>query len=726
MILLVGGLLLGHLTDQSAAWLGALLTVLTEGGLCCLIVVAAGGYGYKIARWLGGRAAPTALVVFTACGLGLWMLSTAVLAVGVATTGGLRGWLWWPVLAVGVVLAAWQGRKAMEAWRLPARFDGRALVWVVLAAAVAIWLAGATLMPGLMVTADRYDVLEYHLQVPREFFSAQHIGELRHNCYSYYPLGVEMLFLLAMCLRNGAYEGMYLAKMLHGAFGVLAVGVVFAALRREDDTRGRFAAAILGTLPIVIYLSWLAMVELAAVFYTALALLWLRQWLTDGRAGSAACIGIALGAACATKYLSVGLVAGPVLAAMIVMACAKRPRLARLAHVWAAAVVCLVLLAPWLMRNYATTGNPVFPLATTAFGRGHWSAESQQRWIAGHRPGMHAPVPQPPGWQPVPAPGRLELFYDHLMVAEKLCPPVLLLAGVGICIVLAAGRGAALWDWSIVIVFALQAAVWAAFTHQMPTRFLAPAMVPISLLAGTALSALASLRENPFKSAPAPPPAHEAAWGRPVAVALLVLALAVNLITTYVMYRKCTRSAPPLHGQPGKSMTMLRFLHAQAGVPLDSRFMLVGESRCWYWPIDSVYATAFDSHPLAEMIERGLSPTEMLAELKSLGVTHIATGWGELWRLATSYGYPAALSSELFQRWQRGEQAGLSVLEQFEALGARRLTVFEDEMFDAYLPWDPDKGSLMWPRLTIHAMPWAPVTTQPASGPSTQTANTGS
>jgi len=731
MILLVGGLLLGHLAGPSQAWIGALLTILTEGGLACLVVIAAGGYGWKITRWLAGRSVPRSLVVFTGCGLGLWMLSSAVLVVGMAFTGALKGWLWWPVVALGVVLAGWQGRKAMESWQMPNRFDGRALIWVALSLAAAIWLAGATLMPGLMFTADRYDVLEYHLQVPREFFAAQHIGQLRHNCYSHYPLGVEMLFLLAMCLRNGAYEGMYLAKMLHGAFGVLAVGVVFAALKRDDDPRGRFSAGILATLPIVIGLGWLAMVELAAVFYTVLAVLWLRRWLSDGRAGNALCIGVAIGAACATKYLSVGLVAGPILATMVVMALAKRPILGRMAHVPVAAIVCVLLMAPWLLRNYSTTGNPVFPLATTVFGRGHWSAQSQQRWIDGHRPGSHAPVPAPEGWQSAETPGRIELLYDNLMVAEDLSPLTLLLAGVAVCMFVAAGSTTTLWDWSLLVVFGLQVAVWTAFTHEMPTRFLAPAMGPVSLLAGAALAKVFCLRRNPFKQGGGK--AQDTGWGRPVAVALISLTLAVNLITTYLMYQKRTEHLPAsqaFHGQGGSEMAMVQYLHTHAGVPLDARFMLVGESRCWYWPIDSLYATAFDEHPIAKMIEDGRTADEMLATLKGEGITHLAVGWGELWRLAVTYGYPASLTEGLFEDWSLGQSPGLGVLDQFEAMGAKRLAGLDDVQFRAYLPWDISKGSLMWPQLTVYAMPWTPLAitpdTMPASAPSTQATSSGS
>lgn len=720
MILLAAGGMGGLLIGRSASWLRALMMVVTEGGLAGLIIIAAGGWGYPIVRKLAPPDAPRALVVATACGLGLWLLGTAVLVVGSAFTGALRPWVWWPVIAGGVILAAWQGRKAMESWQLPMRFDARAMVWIILGAAAGIWLAGATRPPGLMVTADTYDVLEYHLQVPREFFNQQHIGELQHNCYSYYPLGVEMLFLLAMCMRNGAYEGMYLAKILHGAFAVLAVAAIYGALKRDDESRGRFAAILLGTIPMLIYLSWLAMVELAVVFYTVLAVLWLRQWLLKCQWGSAACVGIAVGAACAVKYLSVGLVAGPVILAMIVMSFRSGRWIERLAHVQLVALGCLVLFSPWLIRNLATTGNPVFPLATETFGRGHWTAESQQRWQDGHGPDLLPPVPQPPPWQAGYAPGRLELFYDNLVTAQQLSPMVLLLAGVGICVLIAAGKSAAPWDLSLAIILAGQIGVWIAFTHQMPTRFLAPAVVPVCLLAGWVLSMVAGLRANPLRRHSGQP--ERAGWGRPASIALLCAALGANLMIGYRMYRRMAESYDQyaeVHAMPagisGLSMSKRFSLDPAIALPADAQFMLIGEVRGWYWPDDTIYATAFDTHPLAAMIDRGDSPEQILADLRSRGVTHIVVSWYEIWRLASSYGYHASLSAELFDQWQAGGQPDLGVLRQLLPLGVRK--VADVDAFYATLRWDTEKRRLQWPLMTIYAMPWAPVTARPAASP---------
>ena len=170
---------------------------------------------------------------------------------------------------------------------------------------------------------DSYDVLEYHLQLPREYHDAGRIQTLNHNIYSHFPLGTEMLFLLGMCLRGGAYRGVYLAKLMSGLFGVVAVAGVFGSLRcrgekpsPDDEFRRRATVALLATAPWVIYFSWLAMAELAQICYLALALVWLRRWLKARSARSAGWIGAMLGAACAVKYLSVGLIAAPVLVAV--------------------------------------------------------------------------------------------------------------------------------------------------------------------------------------------------------------------------------------------------------------------------------------------------------------------------------------------------------------------------------------------------------------------------
>jgi hypothetical protein len=646
LILLASGLMLAHLAGfASGYWAAALLLVVTEGGMAALIVIAAGGYAFPVVRRLSPPSAPPGLRAVTACGLGLWMLSSAMLVVG--SVGGLLGnWLWWIVIAAGVMLAAWQGRKTLEAWRPPARYDGRSLLWVVVALAAGLWLAGAARAPGRIGVADPYDELEYHLQVPREYYNCGQIHELRHNCYSYYPLGMEMLFLTGMCLRGGAYEGMYLAKMLHGVFWCLAVGGVFLSLRRDDETRGRFAAGLLATVPMMLYLSFMALAELPGVCYLAIALLWLREYLRDSTWKAALCIGLMLGASCAFKYLSVGLVAAPVL---LVMTGASLLKARKLAHLPLVAFATLLLFSPWLVRNTIYTGNPVFPLATDIFGKGHWSDESNKRWVDGHAPDPRPPVPQPADWKMTPKPDRPEMFFYNFLTSQLFGPMLLIIAAVAVATMIAHAKRPDPWDICLLATALLQLAAWTAFTPGMPPRFVVPVMVPITLLAGGVLARLAQVQVNPLKR-DSVRPAH-GAWGLVPAAVIFAATAGVNLFVGHEIFRVATRGIPEPPLPENRIARELPPYNHAAELPQGSRLLLVGEVPAFYFPANTVYATAFDTHLLAELIDRGLSARQIHSELRRSGITHIWVNWWEILRLATTYGYPEPLSREALRRW---------------------------------------------------------------------------
>ena len=671
LILLAGGLTLVYLTGEGKALLRAILTTLTELSMAGFVVVAGGGFGWLVVRRIAPDSSPTALKVITACGLGLWMLSTAVLVVGSATTGLLGPLFWWPVISVGVILAAWQGRKSLEVWKPPKRSDARALIWVILAVAAGLWLAGATFPTGRVRASESYDVQEYHLQVPREFYNAGHVGELPHNCYSYYPLGVEMLSLLAMALRGGAYDGMYLAKFLHGAFAVLTVGGIFVSLKSGDEARGRFAAVLVGTTPLVIFLSSLAMVEMAVLFYMALAVLWLRQWIAIPSARSAACIGLTLGAACAMKYLSVGFIVAPIAAVMLVSALRSRKRLA---HLPLAAMMTLIPFTPWLTRNLVYTRNPVFPLATTILGRGpNWTEESQQRWIDGHGPESKPPVPVPPGYKAPEAPNRTKMFVEKFLLSHMFGPLLVISALVAICALASTrGRGDP-WDLSLIGILAVQLAVWVLATHEMPWRFLTPALVPIALLAGGALARLAAVQVNPLKKNAMA--SNRGPWGLPIACTIFATVVIMNIVTAFNVYISIT-GRKPMHGVPGELLTWRNELEHESlklKLPDNTKFLLVGEARGFYFPPNTVYATAFDPHPLAKMVSAGLTPRQIASKLRGRGITHMFVNWAEIWRLAATYGYPASLSAELYERRQKGRRPGLKVLDDLTDHGLRLL-----------------------------------------------------
>ncbi len=739
---IVAGVIFFLATGVSGGALRAVATIAIDGACAAAIVLSAGGWAYPVVRRVAGARAPRALTVLTAMGLGLWAYSSVLLGVG-SLLGGLTAWLWWPVVAVGLLLGLWQAWPTFSRFTPGSRTPGRVLLWMLLVAMAAFWMAGASLPPGTVGGADAYDVLSYHLQVPREHYHAGQIGQLQHNCYSYFPMGGEMLFLLGMILRGGPWDGMYLAKFMHGAFGVLAVAAMLTAHRRDDPDKRRdwYAAGLLASTPVLIELSWLAFVELAQVFYLVLAVLWVRHWLdasvpvedrpvedrlgnhgADGKdqadapepspARYALLAGAACGAACATKYLAVGFVAGPVLAVMLA---SMVVRLRRIRGVLLAGAMAAALMSPWLVRNAALTGNPVFPLATETFGRAHWSAMSQQRWIAGHQPGDHPPVPEPEHLVRVPGPDRLNRFTSNFLMSKRIGPVSVLLGVAAIAVLLAERRRRDAWFALLVAVAGLQLVVWTGWTRGMPTRFLTPIVVPLCLLGGYVLQRVEQFAQMRAQLARSDMDSTSRPSRSPSKGARTVFGfgIGVNILVTVLSFPS-NGTDETLQGMPAEALAVAPMLRAgQTPVPDDARFLLVGKADAFYFPPGSVYATAFDANLLAEMMRSGLHGSEALAKLRAMGVTHIWVDWAEIWRLAGTYGYAPIIADELLARYRAGMPPGLKILDEMQLSGAEPIGMGRP----ATLPtrptrpdprWHPFAFPQTWPRWVLYRVPAEP------------------
>ena len=712
---------------QAGGWKLLSLTgmlLLNELALVALILVAAGGYGNLLVRQIAPADSPAPLRVASGCVVGLWMLSTVMLLVGTLGHGLLRAWVWWPVLGLGAALGFYQARGIYNRLRAPRMLDGRALLWVVVAIAAGLWLAGVVRQPGLSYDAAS---LEFHLQVPREFYQAGQITVLPHNVYSHLPLGSQMLSLLAMCLRGGAYEGMYLAKLLHGAWWALAIAAVFGSLRKDDDWRGRFATALMATAPATLFFGWLAGAELAGMCCTVLALLWLRQWLRGSSVRSAWLVGMMLGVALTVGYEWLASAAVPILVVMLI-ATVRQAR--RGPQFVLACGAMLVLASPWLIRTAAYTGNPVFPYATETLGKGTWSDEQVQRWDSAHAATVKAPVPQPAGWQKPDAPTIAERLYSGFLTSEFIGPFLLLICAVSLCALLARKGPPDGWNWALVGVLAAQLVWWAKWTAGGFLGII-PAIIPVILLAADGLSRLAEMQTNPLKKHATRPP--HGPWGQAPAIVVLVALVGVNVITAYGVYGSTApHQFQPL--RPGRQIAA-QLLRA-AELDDNARIMLVGNTGAFYFPDNTVYATAFDSQPLAQWVRQGLSPEQMLRKLHDMGVTHVWVAWPQVWYLSQTIGFDGELAGGLWTQAEQGQRPGIECLAQLERLGV--VVAMEVDRFGSTPATQPTSAPTTqptsapvagprafpadWPAITIYAMPWARAVAGPASLPASSPA----
>ena len=214
-------------------------------------------------------------------------------------------------------------------------------------------------------------------------------------------------------------------------------------------------------------------------------------------------------------------------------------------------------------------------------------------------------------------------------------------------------HGATSWQLAFLAVLVIQVGVWAAVTHDMPTRFLAVAVVPMALLGGDLLARLSRVASVPFRK---PMDSSGAPWGRAVAVVLVVLMAVVNLWTASGMLSNATAGPlASLRYYPGPQFAKEFGIAGLLGLPEGSKIAMLGNASVFYAPANTVYATAFDADG-RRPIPLGGTPAQTLANLRAAGVTHVLVDWEEIYRLATTYGYPAAYVDDMFARMSQEQR----------------------------------------------------------------------
>ncbi len=482
LILLCFAIVLAVAVIYAGLAAGALFAVwFLDGGLALLWTGAGIGLGLWLMRLVRLETAGS-LRYATAGGLGLGVLALAVLGLGLAgwlsrpslgllAIAGLCGWL--PVLRE---IDAITIREAMR--RRPTGWA----IWLVPAVVLGVALVAVAIPPGILWNSlgdpHAYDVLEYHLQVPREWYELGRIVPLKHNAFSYFPFGMEMHFLAMMHLAGGPWAGMYAAQFMSLAHMVLAAlaihGITVAVLahrgigtKGSDTSRAVMAAAVAVTafvaVPWTVLLGTIAYNEAGLLLYAALAIAWTirqettsRQWIMGGAFA---------GLACGCKYTGVPMM---LILWPLALLGSGQWQTAKLKRIVLYCAVGMATFSPWLVRNLIWTGNPVFPEATRLLGRAHFSEGQVQRWEAAHTVSEKQ--------RPVAA--RLEAFGREVF-ADGRYGYVFWPLAIAAIIYLWRRREAR----TLAVFILLLAVFWLGVTH-VQSRFYVVAVVPAAILIG--------------------------------------------------------------------------------------------------------------------------------------------------------------------------------------------------------------------------------------------------
>ena len=603
----------------------------------------------------------------TATLVGLALLSTATLVVGLM--GGLKSA--WPLgAAIAALVIAVYGVPRLSkhsslkepepesSWtsndpktKTMDRFFFTAIVALTCCAA-AVTMLGAWLPP------SEFDVLEYHLQAPKEFFQQGAISFIPHNVYANMPLGIEMHSLAMMTFlgQEDGWLGGLIGKSITASFSLVGAALLGAFLARQFGALvGWCGAGLWLTSPGIAHVAMFGLIDGALAAYilaAAIAISGVLKTLPDRN--SAALLnhqennqsrrrlltywriaGVTSGAAAAAKYPGLILAVLPVCAFFVWTAWRYRSVFQKREVILVASFIALELAAtcgPWYGKNWALAGNPVYPLAADVFGGKTLTPEKIAQWNRAHAfTSTNEASPNEFNSVSINLISSALLDSTRVLLTSRFVQPAMVL-GILFCAIATFqlrhdhrfSLVAAWMVWSGWILL-----VWWFATHRID-RFWLPLT---GLWAGLGAIGFWWLYQN------------VSPW---LSQSLVVLGLGYGCVlisSPALADNRYFVSIAALRVDAGDENQVPKVFPTTAWVNqnLDNRnakILLIGEARAFEFLAPVEYSTCFDINP-GEVYLRGRSPTEQLTTLRQRGITHILVLWAEIhrYRYPKNYGF---------------------------------------------------------------------------------------
>jgi len=644
----------------------AIMAVICSGGVCLVSFLR---LGPMPARWR----------ILLGASLGLGVVAILMLALG--ECGVLNRTVWIGILAVSAVggvarcltpvrrvaparcvdPASSRGNHGLEARATRWRY-----LWLLTIPFAVSALLVAAQAPGYLWEEEGfgYDILEYHLQMPKEYLQAGRIAYAPHNVYANFPANVEMLYLLCMIVAGDPIYAAVWANCVHAMLAFLTVAAAWLAAREWSPRAGIVSGVVMGTTGWLVYLSGLAYVENGMLFFATMSLAAMlragrprarsteecdtrEQLQTHRRVAGAtafqlrwiALSGALCGLACGCKYTAIAMFAAPVAVACLLLPDTSHARRARAAAVFL--VAALATFSPWLIKNTVMTGNPVFPLADSVFKASPpgWDDQTRAGWNAGHAASDDE--------RSISA--RLQMLWRRVVLDDDPRPGYgdrrvgFLILGLGLVGLLARKRERT--DLILVLILGLQLLVWLSMTHLF-ARFAVVLLPPLAMLGGRAV-----LR-----------PANRVISG------LLILVLVAGVAWNFTHVRRMIGREVLTPGvavgiYEGRQRIYEYFNVVNTQLPSDVRILMIGDAKAFYFRRSVDYCVVFNRNPFVDAIRAAKTDSEVIAWLVAQGYTHVLVNRLEIDRLRRSaYGFPAEVNPPLFER--------------LEACGLKRTHVF--------------------------------------------------
>jgi hypothetical protein len=259
----------------------------------------------------------------------------------------LFGFLWAVVWAVRFIWGHW----------LAAPFGS---VRVISAALLILGPLLSLSLAFLPITAR--DALIHHLAVPKWWLQQGVIAPIHWHDWSYYPMALQTAYAAFL-----EWEVPGLAAPYHWCFLVILVGLtgMFTSVLGSGSV-ALCSMAIVGTLPVVLKLGSIPLVDLGLSAYSASAMLLALYWRQLPQLGTLCWLGLALGLAASTKPNGL-LIAAITGMTFLILGITTRAKHSRVVGFGLMCVCAGITFSPWPTQNLVHTGNPLYPLAKRFF-----------------------------------------------------------------------------------------------------------------------------------------------------------------------------------------------------------------------------------------------------------------------------------------------------------------------------------------------------------------------
>ena len=215
------------------------------------------------------------------------------------------------------------------------------------------------------------DALRYHVALSEKMFQQGGLYYYPFNTFFQFPSLFEMNFdILHPAMSN------HNPRIIHWCYLLLSYLLLGVLVRKHfKDLNARFLQLIFLSIPFIPIIGGWAFIELGLTFYVMLAVYLILEIRAAEKIHPSHWIllGILCGALVAMKYSMMTLI--PMLIALPVFYTYQKTGWSFKPIVWM--LVFMVLFsAPWFVRNYVNTGNPVYPMGYSLFGGDYWSEQN--------------------------------------------------------------------------------------------------------------------------------------------------------------------------------------------------------------------------------------------------------------------------------------------------------------------------------------------------------------